>query len=69
MLVFTVLKVEVNGKGLSFNRVTVRIFGANTDAVIDRSRELQVCIHSFIHSFITFLFPMAQELKELVCSN
>jgi hypothetical protein len=38
-----VLKVELEGEnGSQLPPVTVRVFGPNTDAVIDRDRELQV---------------------------
>jgi ethanolamine kinase len=37
------LKVELEGEnGSQLPPVTVRVFGPNTDAVIDRDRELQV---------------------------
>jgi ethanolamine kinase len=51
------LKVSVDGKGLSLDAVTVRIFGVNTEAVIDRNRELQVCTQ-FYYLFSPRLKPL-----------
>ncbi|CAM6087517.1 unnamed protein product [Calypogeia fissa] len=45
------LKVWVDGKGVSPDTVTVRIFGANTEAVIDRNRELQALCHLSLAGF------------------
>lgn len=43
--------------------VTVRVFGPNTDAVIDRDRELNVSIR------LSFFIPKrhVQELSEIAC--
>lgn len=43
LFVCAVLKAEVDSEnGSHLAPVTVRVFGPNTDAVIDRDRELQV---------------------------
>ncbi|KAG6553521.1 hypothetical protein Mapa_004433 [Marchantia paleacea] len=39
------LKVAVSSSGVSLQSVTVRIFGPNTETVIDRQRELQAIHH------------------------
>lgn len=44
LLLPTVLKVSVKGNNGNESSVTVRLYGPNTDLVIDRKRELQVII-------------------------
>lgn len=42
-----VLKVTVKEESGSYVSVTVRLYGPNTDYVINRDRELQVTCHAF----------------------
>lgn len=53
---WAVLKAEVEGENESqLAPVTVRVFGPNTEAVIDRDRELQVAMSFALCSFPCFV--------------
>lgn len=66
---FPVLKVTSTSE-LTQEPVTVRIFGPNTEIVIDRKKEFEVCPYSRLEKLVgNKLNIFATGLNSLICSR